>query len=210
MQILYNQNQRFQYSYIPNRVYTTIQDSFLKNTLIALDYLYKNDILTVTYASETQKITLDILDALIHEADEPINIKQGDSNKYYPASNTVQFKDTHGVQFRKNYKKRFSGSNIGYNSPLALLSHELIHCYHELFDETGYRKRRVNKSTKGTKLTQHGRDLSFPNKEEELVIRLTNQVVKTLGEDKRGNYGRNYYATQSVLGIEKKNVDKDS
>ena len=210
MKIHYNKNQSFQYSYVSDRNYSEIKDSFLKNTLIALDYMYKNDVLTVTYVRGEEKRTLDILDALIHEADEPINIRQGDSNKYYPASNTVQFNDTHGVKFRKDYKKRFNGLNIGYNSPLSLLSHELIHCYHELFDEAGYRRRRINKTTKGRKLTQHGRDLSFPNKEEELVIRLTNQVAKSLGEDKRGNYGRNYYATESVLSIEKKKIDRES
>ena len=205
MQIIYNKNQTQLYKFEENRNYKAIFDDFLRNTLMALDFLYENDIMTLTYKRENDtKITLDIIDVLVHEAKEPIRIIKGNSNKYYPASNTVYFKDTHGVQFRKDYKKRFSGSNIGYNSPMALLAHELIHCYHELFDENGYRTRRIDHSSKGKKTSQQGIDLSFPNQEEVLVIRLTNQVAKRLGEDKRGNYGRNYYPTENVLGIEKK------
>ena len=209
MQIIYNTNKIHLYKFEENRNYEAVFDDFLRNTLLVLDFLYDNDIMTLTYKRKNDtKITLDIIDMLLYKAKEPIRIVKGNSNKYYPASNTVQFKDTHGVQFRKDYKKHFSGSNIGYNSPMALLAHELIHCYHELFDENGYRARRLDHSSKGKKISQQGRDLSFPNQEEVLVIRLANQVAKRLGEDKRGNYGRNYYPTESVLGIKKKkNID---
>jgi hypothetical protein len=200
MQIIYDKDSVFQYSYLAERDYSKLNNSFLSNTLKALDFLYKNDVLTVYYSKDFK---VDIIDALVDDADEEIRIIQGPSNKYYPATNTIQFKDTHGVEFRKNFRKRFSGSNIGYNSPVALLSHELIHCYHELFDENGYKKRRQDHTTKGHKLLPTGVDLSFPNREEALVVRLTNQVAKRLGEDKRGNYGRNYYPTKDVLSTEK-------
>jgi hypothetical protein len=64
----------------------------------------------------------------------------------------------------------------------------------------------MNRSTKGKKLTQKGHDLSFPNKEEELVVRLTNQVARKLGEDVRRNYGRNYFKVKDVLSVEEYNV----
>lgn len=205
MQIHYGQSSIHVFTFIKNRNYSEISNEFLNNTLQVLDYLYENNIMTITYnKNKENEQSLDIIDALIDDAPETIHIKQGNKNQYFPASNTIKFKHTHGVKFRKNYKKRFSGSNVGYNSPMALLAHELIHCYHELFDENGYRKRKTNFSMRGKKINQTGSDLSFPNKEEELVIRLTNQIIKRLGEDKRRNYGRDYYLTESVLSIDKK------
>lgn len=111
-----------------------------------------------------------------------------------------------GLCLGKNIESGFSGSNIGFNSPVSLLAHELVHCYHELFDENGYRIRKLDQSMVGAKIAENGKDLSFPNQEEELVVSLTNQICVRLGEDKRGNYGRNYYLTQNVLTIDKKNA----
>lgn len=204
MIIHYGANKEHRYQYLKDRDYHAIEDSFLKNTLQALDYLYKNDILTITYHKNTPKErTLDIIDALLYEAPETIHIREGEKNRYFPKNNTITFKYGYGVKFRKNYKKPFRGKNIGYNSPLALLAHEIIHCYHDLFDDKGYSKRRINHSMKGKKISQQGIDLSFPNQEEELVVHLTNQVIKRLGEDKRGNYGRDYYKVNNVLSTEK-------
>jgi hypothetical protein len=45
-------------------------------------------------------------------------------------------------------------------------------------------------SSRGEKVDHYGRDLSFPNAEEVFVIKMTNQVAKGLGEDKRSNYGK--------------------
>ncbi len=205
MQIHYGENSIYPYHFIVKRDYEAISDIFLKNTLQILDYLYEHDIMTVTYHKKTPaKKKVDIIDVLVDKATEDIHIMQGDKNQYFPASNTIKFKHQHGVMFRKDYKKRFSGSNIGYNSPMALLAHEIIHCYHELFDENGYRSRRLDRSVKSKKINSNGKDLSFPNKEEELVIRLTNQIIKRLGEDKRRNYGRNYYLVEHVLSTDKK------
>jgi hypothetical protein len=205
MHIHYDKNKTYHYVFSKNRNYVSILNDFLRNTLEVLDYLYENNILTVTYNKKTPKEkTIDIIDALIDEAPESIHIVEGKKNQYSPATNTIKFKHQYGVMFRKDYKKRFSGSNIGYNSPMSLLAHEIIHCYHELFDENGYRSRRLDHSMKGKKVNPHGKDLSFPNKKEELVIRLTNQVIKRLGEDKRRNYGRDYYLVENVLSTDKK------
>jgi mRNA-degrading endonuclease YafQ of YafQ-DinJ toxin-antitoxin module len=205
MHIHYGNNKIYKYLFVKNRDYTGLKDLFLKNTIQVLDYLYENDIMTLTYHKNTDKEkTLDIIDCLINDAPESIYIKEGNKNRYIPSSNTITFNHLYGAQFRKDYKKAFRGKNIGYNSPMALLAHEIIHCYHELFDENGYRKRRKDHSMKGKKRDQKWIELSFPNKEEELVIRLTNQVIKRLGEDKRRNYGRNYYLTDSVLSTKKK------
>ena len=194
MRIHYNQDKIFKYQYIENRDYGQVPDLFLRNTLMALDYLYKNDIMMITYHKNSDKeVTYDIIDLLIDAAPETIHIKEGNKNQYFPKTNTITFNHLYGAMFRKDYKKAFRGKNIGYNSPMALLAHEIIHGYHELFDENGYRKRRLDHSMRGKKKNQQGVDLSFPNKEEELVIRLTNQITQRLGEDKRRNYGRNYY-----------------
>lgn len=202
--IKYDINSFFEYKPIANRDFSLIENNFLKNTLIALDFLYFNDIMTVTYFKNTSnEKTIDIIDLLVDETPEPIIIEKGETNQYFPQTNTVKFNDENGVVFRKDYKDNFGGNNVGYNSPVSLLAHELVHCYHELFDEEGYKNRKNDLSPKGEKITQTGVDLSFPNEEEELVIRLTNQICEKLGEDKRGNYGRNYYLTNSVLSTDK-------
>ena len=198
-------NKKFKYSFIENRNSKNIENSFLKNTLKALDFMYQNDLLQLTYNDKNtgQKINYDIIDILVDETEEPIYIVQGTKNQYNPNNNVISFYDTHGISFRKDYKKRFTSKNLGYNSPISLLAHELIHCFHELYDEHNYRKRKSDKSTKGKKVTPKGHDLSFVNKEEELVVRLTNQVVRKLGEDVRRNYGRNYFKVKDVLSIDK-------
>ena len=204
MIIIYKKTKQFKYTYVYRRDYRKFEDAFLINTIVALDYLYENDILLVNYKARFSKeqnedIHVNIIDVLVDETKEPVFIRQFHKNQYQPATNTIFFNDTQGATFRKNYRKRFTPDNKGYNSPLALFAHEIIHCYHELYDLENYNKRRQNKSTKGRKVVPSGADLSYPNKEEELVILLTNQVVKKLGEDIRTNYGRNYYDVDNVL-----------
>jgi len=204
IQIKYGLEEIFIYKPIHNRLYNELKDRFLKNTLMALDYLYFKDIMMVTYHKNSpQEMKVDIIDRLIDYAPESIVIEFGETNQYFPNSNTIKFNDLNGVMFRKNFKERFSGSNIGFNSPVSLLAHELVHCYHELFDENGYRIRKLDQSMVGEKLAENGKDLSFPNQEEVLVVTLTNQICERLGEDKRGNYGRNYYLTNNVLTTDK-------
>lgn len=204
MKIIYNHQQEFKYSYQEKRAYSTIENSFLKNTLKAIDFLYETDSLTIKYKDEETMKTVDIIDVLI--ADELNNIKiiQGIKNSYNPNTNTLTFFDTHGIVFRKNHKKRWFTKNRGYNSPVSLLSHELIHCYNELYETEDYHARKKDFRSKGRKIDNDGKDLSYPNKEEQFVIRMTNQVAKRLKEDKRTNYGRSYYEVEDVLSIKKK------
>lgn len=211
MIIIYKKTKQFKYTYVYRRDYRKFEDAFLINTIVALDYLYENDILLVNYKARFSKeqnedIHVNIIDVLVDETKEPVFIRQFHKNQYQPATNTIFFNDTQGATFRKNYRKRFTPDNKGYNSPLALFAHEIIHCYHELYDLENYNKRRQNKSTKGRKVVPSGADLSYPNKEEELVILLTNQVVKKLGEDIRTNYGRNYYDVDNVLSTRERIV----
>lgn len=192
------------YQYMPNRDYKSIEDRFTRNTHIAIDYLYKTNALTITFEDEGVVTTIDIIDVLIADKKNDIQIIPGNRNAYNPRLNTVMFLDTHGAVFRKNHKKRWFRRNKGFNSPVALLSHELIHCYNELYQTEAYLDRKKDHSHRGKKIDYDGRDLSFPNAEEAFVIKMTNQVAKRLGEDKRSNYGRNYYATASVLSTKKK------
>lgn len=211
MIIIYKKTKQFTYTYVYRRDYRYFEDDFLINTIVALDYLYENDILLVNYKAkfsekQDEDKKVNIIDVLVDDTEDPIYIRQFHKNQYQPATNTIFFNDTQGATFRKNYRKRFTQSNQGFNSPLALFAHEIIHCYHELHDSEHYHKRRHNHSTKGRKIVQSGADLSYPNKEEELVILLTNQAIKKLGEDIRTNYGRNYYDVNNVLSIKEKIV----
>ena len=192
------------YTYIENRDYETIPDRFLRNSTKALDYLYKTNALTITYEDDGILETVDIIDVLIADTQNDIKLIYSEGKNYYsPIDNTVGFYDTHGVVFRKNHKKKWFLKNKGYNSPMAVLAHELIHCYNELYETDDYLKRKRDHSSRGEKLDHIGRDLSFPNKEEEFVIKMTNQVAKRLQEDKRSNYGRAYYKVADVCDVRK-------
>lgn len=191
------------YNYQDNRDYKLIEDRFLRNTIIALDYLVKHSTLTITFEDDGITKRVDIIDVLVADVTNNITIISAQKNAYNPKYNTVLFYDTHGVVFRKNHKKQWFRKNKGYNSPLALLSHELIHCYNELYETEDYLERKQNHDSRGEKVDNDGRDLSFPNAEEVFVIKMTNQVAKRLGEDKRSNYGRSYYSVASVLSTKK-------
>lgn len=192
------------YSYQAERDYEAISDRFLRNTLKAIDYLYKTKILTISFNGIDGVKHVDIINVLIADTKNTISIVSGPENAYNATLNTVIFLDTHGAVFRKDYKKKWFQSNKGYNSPLALLCHELIHCYNELYQPKDYHERKEDHSPRNEKVDFDGRDLSFPNAEEAFVIKMTNQVAERLGEDKRSNYGRSYYAVADVFSTEKK------
>ncbi len=198
----------FPYQYLPNRNYQLINDRFLRNTLIAVDFLYKTNALTIVFKNEGTTKQIDIIDVLVTDTIHDITIIPGTNNAYNPRLNSVMFNDTHGVVFRKNHKKKWFQKNKGYNSPVTLLSHELIHCYNELYETENYLARKRDHSSRGEKIDKDGRDLSFPNAEEVFVIKMTNQVAKRLGEDKRSNYGRSYYPVEHVLAIKRKKGTK--
>lgn len=192
------------YSYEAERDYTQIKDRFTRNTFIAIDFLYKHNALTISFEEDDAITTLDIIDVLVADTVNNITIVPGNRNAYNHRLNSVMFLDTHGAVFRKNHKKSWFRRNKGTNSAVALLSHELIHCYNELYKNEDYLARKGDHSHRGKKIDYDGRDLSFPNAEEAFVIKMTNQVAKRLGEDRRSNYGRNYYATESVRSTKKK------
>ena len=166
------------YIYDEDRDYTAVPDRFLRNCFKALDYLHKTNALTITYEEDGIMETVDIIDVLIADTQNDIKIVYSEGRNFYnPSNNTVGFYDTHGVVFRKNHRKKWFTKNKGYNSPMAVLAHELIHCYNELYETEDYLKRKRDHSPRGKKLDHIGRDLSFPNKEEEFVIKMTNQVT---------------------------------
>lgn len=204
------QEQPHLYTYIEDRKYDTILDRFIRNTFKALDFLYKTNVLTITYEDHGVKETVDIIDVLVADTIHNIKLVYSEGKNFYsPKDNTVGFYDTHGVVFRKNHRKKWFTKNKGYNSPMAVLAHELIHCYNELFETEDYLKRKGDHSPRGKKLDHAGRDLSFPNKEEEFVIKMTNQAAKRLQEDKRSNYGRSYYEVADVCHVRKRGKNKN-
>ncbi|WP_452230649.1 hypothetical protein [Lacinutrix sp. MEBiC02404] len=194
----------FNYQYKEDRDYETITDRFVRNTTTALDFLVKNNTLTISFEDDYELKRVDIIDVLIADTVNHISIVPGNKNAYYHAHNAIMFYDTHGAVFRKNHKKKWFKRNKGFNSPLALFSHELIHCYNELYETEDYHARKKDHSSRGEKVDYDGHDLSFPNAEEVFVVKMTNQIAKRLGEDKRSNYGRSYYAVEHVLSTKKK------
>lgn len=198
------------YAYQKNRDYAIYTDRFLRNTLKALDYLHKTNALTITYKDDGEMETVDIIDVLTADTHNDIKIVYSKAKNFYsPSHNAIGFYDTHGVYFRKNHRKRWFTKNKGYNSPMAVLAHELIHCYNELYETEDYHARKRNKSMRGSKIDQAGNDLSYPNEEEAFVIRMTNQVARRLGEDIRSNYGRSYYEVEDVRDTRKKGKRKN-
>lgn len=198
------QNSWVDYHYIEDRDYSVIADRFIRNTFTALDFLYRTSALTISFKEDGATKQVDIIDVLIADTTNDISIIPGDRNAYNPKLNSVMFLDTHGAVFRKNFKKQWFRRNKGYNSPVSLLSHELIHCYNEIYDTEDYHARKRDHRSRGRKIDYDGNDLSFPNAEEVFVIKMTNQVAHRLGEDRRSNYGRSYYLTENVLSIKPK------
>ncbi len=209
--IIYDlQNKPHPYTYFEDRDYEAIPDRFLRNSTKALDYLHKTNALTITYVDHGVTETVDIIDVLIADTQNDIKITYSEGKNFYdPVANTIGFYDTHGLVFRKNHKKKWFIKNKGYNSPMAVLAHELIHCYNELYETEAYLKRKSDQSPRGEKLDHLGRDLSFPNKEEEFVIQMTNQVTKRLQEDERSNYGRSYYKVADVCSVRKHGKNRE-
>ena len=78
-----------------------------------------------------------------------------------------------------------------------------------MYETDDYVTRRSDHSSRAKKIDQAGRDMSYPNLEEAFVIRMTNQIVKRLGEDKRSNYGRSYYEVEEVTDTRKKGKRKN-
>lgn len=193
------------YSYIKDRLYESMPDRFISNTFKALDYLHKTNALTISYEDDEVIETVDIIDVLTADTDNDIKIVYSKAKNFYnPTHNTIGFYDTHGVYFKRNYKKKWFSKNKGYNSPMAVLGHELIHCYNEIYETKDYHARKQNTSSRGKKIDQAGHDLSYPNAEEAFVIIMSNQVARKLGEDIRSNYGRSYYEVEDVRDTRKK------
>lgn len=191
------------YNYIINRDYAEVSDRFLRNTFKAIDYLYRTNALTITFKDEGVLKRVDIIDVLVADTENDIMIIPGNKNAYNHKLNSIMFLDTHGAVFRKNHRKQWFRSNKGFNSPVTLLAHELIHCYNELYQTDDYHSRKEDHSSRHSKIDHDGHDLSFPNAEEAFVIKMTNQVAKRLGEDRRSNYGHKYYLTENVLSTKK-------
>lgn len=101
--------------------------------------------------------TIDIIDVLIADAQNDTKLIYFEGKNFYdPIDNTIGFYNTHGFVFRKNHKKKWLINNKGYNSPMAVLAHELIHCYNELYETDDYLKRKRDQSSRGEKLDYMG------------------------------------------------------
>lgn len=195
------------YSYQKNRDYKKIGNDFERNAYMAVDKLYSSGAMKIDVNGKK----VDILQTLISDKKNTINIAQQtpdandyqkNGNTYDPGTKTVNWRDKDGASFRKDVTKPNSGTNQGKNSATSLLSHELIHGFNHTQDINNntnyYSNRKADKTTANEGLiTPSGVNLSFSNAEKKYTTELTNQVNDNLGEDKRANYGKNYYETKS-------------
>nr|WP_262912553.1 RHS repeat-associated core domain-containing protein [Chryseobacterium sp. MEBOG06] len=191
------------YSYQKNRDYSKIGNDFERNAYKAIDKLYSSGAMKVDINGKK----VDMLQTLISDKKNTISIAQQkpeasdyqkNGNNYDPSTKTVNWRDKDGITFRKDVTQPNSGTNQGQNSPTSLLSHELIHGYNDTQDNINYNSRKADKTTANEGLiTPNGANLSFSNLEEKHTTGLANQVNDNLGEDKRTNYGKNYYETKS-------------
>ena len=187
------------YTFSAKRKYSLIADRFVRNTTKALDYLNDQKALILNPFPNTSVQPIDILKRLTENPNFELKIVYAEGRNYYkPHKNTIGFYDTHGIVFRIAYDAPWDHINKGYNSPSLTLAHECIHAYHRLFDSNGYRNRKKDTATGNRLLTADGKDLSYPNAEEVLVVNLINDVAQRLKEDKRHNYGRTYYKIVDV------------
>lgn len=174
-------------------------DRFICNVFRALDYLYEINVLNINFKNKGILTTVEILPLLIKNTAYKIKIIPSARKNYYnPSSKTIGFYDTQGIFFKKDFLQPWSSSNIGHNSPVTLLAHELLHCYHSIYKRSSYLARKNDHTPQKQIIDQKGLDLSFPNMEEAYVVRIINRLSDYLGEDKRSNYGRTYYSVEAV------------
>ena len=98
--------QFIEYTYIENRNHNAIADRFVRNTTIALDFLVRTSVLTISFKEDDILQRFDVIDILVADTTNNITIVPSNKNAYSPKYNTILFYDTHGVVFRKNHKKR--------------------------------------------------------------------------------------------------------
>lgn len=193
------------YVYEKDRDYKALQDRFLHNTYKALDHLYAINALTISYRDKETPVIKQVIRLLIADTAHVIKIQYSETKNYHKsATQTIGFYDTHGIYFKLDYRERWSPNNRGYNSPMTLLAHELLHCYHAKYRKSEYLKRKKNHSPRKKIIDPTGHDLSFPNLEEVFVVTIINALAKQLGEGMRSNYGRSYYEVEDVTSFHKK------
>jgi RHS repeat-associated protein len=195
------------YKYEKDRKVDASLPDFVKNTLKSLDRLVEKKAMNIKFGEGADAKTVDVLDTLI-KATKKVTIDEetstGKGNSYEKGSQTIHFLSNQGITFRKDSSKGWTEENTGRNSPSALLGHELIHAYNHASDPDAYQKRKDDTSTKSA-----SDPVSFKNKEEEYVTKnLANQMNKTLGEDARSNYGRNYYEVGDPTSTKAKEAAK--
>lgn len=190
------------YVYDGNRDYSLLTDRFIYNTFKALDHLYEINTLNINPKNNEVLREVGILPMLIKNTSDNIKIIPATHKNYYkPSSKTIGFCDTKGIFFKKDFTQPCSTSNTGYNSPMTLLAHELLHCYHSIYKRSSYLARKNDHTPQKQIIDQKGQDLSFPNMEEVYVVQIINRLSDFLGEDRRSNYGRTYYSVEDVTSI---------
>jgi hypothetical protein len=186
------------YSYVKDRKFEDGTPDFVKNTVMALDQLQSTGAMNIKFGEGGNAKTVDVLGQFIGSKEHNLTIGEGASNNYTPSTNNVSFNSTQGAEFRKDLDQGFTEENTGRNSASALLGHEIIHGYNDEFDNANYTSRKTETMDKTVAPF-------FPNKEEkEVTTNLANQVNKTLGQDQRTHYKRNYYNTESSTSTKKK------
>lgn len=198
IKILWNNNGNWgfePYRYQPKREITPDANTFLKNTFLTLDFIYKRKALEIEFPDGR---VVSIIDEFINRTGKNLIIRDGEKNQYEASRDIITFYDNAGSMFRKDLKKPWERSNIGRNRAASILSHEMIHAYQDQFEYEAYRARKNNKYPLWKTQFPH-----FPNEEEVLVtLNLGNQAIRKICDDQRSHYKRNYYPTKSPISLE--------
>lgn len=189
--------------YFPDMKHPINASKFQVVVITVLNNLYQKNAMSVyvSVPNNLNEVNVNVLEKIISSKDIT-TIERGETNSFIPIKNKIKFNPDFGILFRisensKIYPSDLNATEIpidlGRNSPMSLLAHELYHSYNYQFDKE-YFNRKNDKSTKDNN------PLSFPNKEEEYVtLYLQNQTNDILGENRRINYGKNYYETISAI-----------
>jgi RHS repeat-associated protein len=191
-----DETKTYTYAYEKDRKFDKNTPDFLKNTIQALDHLYTNKALNVTVGEGKDAKTVNVLETIIGDKENHLSIKEGEASKYRSVEKTIYFATDQAGGFMTDLTKdEFDATN----SPSSILGHEMLHNYNDTYDNSGYTKRKADKSTNS------GNYGDFPNAEEKYVTtNLGNQMNIKLGEPTRNNYASKMFPAVSPTSNKRK------
>ncbi|TWP22507.1 hypothetical protein ETU10_10555 [Apibacter muscae] len=198
--VIIDNGKKILYEYETNRNYNSIDSGFLKNCYLVLDKLYEGAG-NIIIGDKKVNIVREVIKNIYRE----VYIKRlpdFSSSVYNPDLHTIFFNPNIGISFHLEIQDGVLSKEMGYNSPVAIFGHEMIHVYNDLLDHENYLLRKekqymINKHDPSKLPFNDG----FPNEEEVYTTDLSNQINENLNETKRNNYSANDIKVSDVFSI---------